>query len=85
MFPPGGTNSRAPNPAITNPIATGNSSSFCLHVTNGGSATLTWPTEVDWAGASAPSLTASGLDILVFTTIDAGTTWLGFLSGADMS
>ena len=69
---------------FTNPIASGNSSSFALHVTNGGSATLTWPTSVDWAGGTAPSLTASGLDFLVFTTIDGGTTWLGFLSGADI-
>ena len=67
-----------------NPIATGNSSSFTLLVTNGGSATLTWPTSVDWAGGTAPTLTASGIDILTFTTIDGGVIWYGFLAGADM-
>jgi len=70
---------------FTNPPASGTSGSFTLLVTNGGSATLTWPASVDWAGATAPSLTSSGLDALVFTTIDGGTTWYGFLAGADLS
>jgi len=67
-----------------NPSATGNSCSFTLVVTNGGSATLTWPGAVDWAGGSAPSLTSSGIDILTFMTMDAGTIWYGFAAGADM-
>ena len=67
-----------------NPSATGNSCSFTLIVTNGGSATLTWPGAVDWAGGSAPSLTSSGIDILTFMTIDAGTIWYGFSAGLDM-
>ena len=70
---------------FTNPIATGNSSSFTLIVTNGGSATLTWPTSVDWAGGTAPTLTSSGIDILVFTTIDGGTIWYGFAAGLAMA
>jgi len=69
---------------FTNPSPTGNSCSFTLIVTNGGSATLTWPTAVDWAGATAPTLTSSGIDIIVFTTIDAGTIWYGFAAGLDM-
>jgi len=44
-----------------------------------------WPGTVDWAGATAPTLTASGVDTLVFYTIDGGTIWYGFLAGADMS
>jgi hypothetical protein len=69
---------------FTNPPATGTAGSFTLIVTNGASATLTWPTSVDWAGGTAPTLTASGIDILTFTTIDGGTIWYGFLAGADM-
>jgi hypothetical protein len=69
---------------FTNPSATGNSCSFTLIVTNGGSATLTWPTEVDWAGASAPTLTSSGIDVICFTTIDAGAIWYGFAAGLEM-
>ena len=70
---------------FTNPPATGNAGSFTLIVTNGGSATLTWPTSVDWAGGSAPSLTSSGIDILTFMTIDAGTIWYGFAAGLAMA
>jgi len=69
---------------FTNPSDTGTSCSFTLIVTNGGSATLTWPTEVDWAGATAPTLTSSGIDVICFTTIDAGTIWYGFAAGLDM-
>ncbi len=67
-----------------NPPASGTAGSFTLIVTNGASATLTWPGSVDWAGGTAPTLTASGIDILTFTTIDGGTIWYGFLAGADM-
>jgi len=62
---------------FTNPSASGTACSFTLIVTNGGSATLTWPTSVDWPAATAPALTASGVDILFFTTCDGGTTWYG--------
>ena len=70
---------------FTNPPATGTAGSFTLILTNGGSATLTWPTSVDWAGGSAPGLTSSGVDVLTFTTIDGGTIWYGFLAGAAMA
>ena len=69
---------------FTNPVGTGNSSSFTLIVTNGGSATLNWPTSVDWAAATAPTLTSSGIDVLTFTTIDGGTIWYGFAAGLAM-
>lgn len=48
---------------------------FILQLTNGGSATVTWFSGVKWAGGTAPTLTASGVDVLSFYTIDAGTTW----------
>ena len=57
---------------------------FTLTLTNGGSQTVNWPGAVDWAGGSAPSLTSSGIDIITFTTIDAGTIWYGFAAGLDM-
>jgi len=69
---------------FTNPPASGTSGSFTLIITNGGSATLTWPGSVDWAAATAPTLTTSGIDVLAFTTIDGGTIWYGFLAGAEM-
>ena len=69
---------------FTNPSATGKACSFTLILTHGGSQTVNWPSSVDWAGGSAPSLTSSGIDILTFTTVDAGTIWYGFAAGTDM-
>lgn len=70
---------------FSNPPATGSGGSFTLILTNGGSQTVNWPASVDWAGGSAPTLTASGVDILTFLTTDGGTTWYGFPAGLDMS
>jgi len=70
---------------FTNPSATGRSCSFLLILTNGGSQTVNWPSSVDWAGGSAPSLTSSGIDVLVFTTVDEGTIWYGFAAGLAMA
>lgn len=53
-----------------------------LELTNGGAYTMTWPSGTRWAGGVAPTLTASGTDILVFTK--AGTNaWRGYLSSKD--
>ena len=69
-----------------NPSVTGKSCSFTLILTNGGSQTVVWPTTVQWAGGTAPTLTTSGRDVLTFMTIDAGAaTWYGFAAGLDMS
>ena len=70
---------------FSNPSASGRSCTFLLILTNGGSQTVNWPGSVDWAGGSAPSLTSSGIDVLCFTTVDAGTIWYGFLAGAAMA
>jgi len=47
-----------------------------------GSRTVTWPSSVDWPGATAPTLTAtaSKADKFVFTAID-GSNWLGSVAG----
>ena len=70
---------------FTNPAASGTACSFTLIITNGGSATLTWPTSIDWAAATAPTLTASGVDVLTFTSIDGGTIWYGIAAGIGMA
>ncbi len=69
---------------FSNPSITGKSCSFTLYLTNGGSQTVNWPATVDWSGGTAPTLTASGLDVIAFTTLDAGGTWYGFAAGLDM-
>ena len=70
---------------FSNPPASGKAGAFTLILTNGGSATITWPTSVDWAAATAPTLTAAGVDVLTFTTIDGGTIWYGIASGLAMA
>tara|TARA_Y100000310_G_scaffold255681_1_gene263199 strand:+ start:444 stop:944 length:501 start_codon:yes stop_codon:yes gene_type:complete len=69
---------------FSNPPASGKAGSFTLILTNGGSQTVNWPGSVDWAGGTAPTLTASGVDVLTFITTDGGTTWLGFAAGLDV-
>jgi hypothetical protein len=63
----------------------GKAGSLTLIITNGGSDTVTWGSgEMDWVSGLAPSLTVSGVDLVTLTTIDAGTTWLGFVVGLDV-
>jgi len=64
---------------FTNPAATGSYCEFALLLTNGGSQIVNWPASVDWPAATAPTLTAAGIDALVFWTVDAGTIWYGKL------
>jgi hypothetical protein len=69
---------------FSNPPGSGDFGTFVLELTNGGAFTITWPASVDWPGGSAPTLTASGKDQLVFTTRDGGTIWFGFVAGLDI-
>lgn len=54
---------------------------FFVVLTNGGAFTLTWWAGIKWAGGSAPTLTASGKDMLGFTQVDG--VWLGVVIGKD--
>ena len=71
--------------AITIGITANASASTCLVctliLTNGGAYTITWNSAIKWAGGTAPTLTASGVDVLHFMTVDNGTTWYGCLGG----
>jgi len=58
-------------------VPAGKAATFNLIITNGGAATVTWPASVKWASGTAPTLTASGVDVLTFLTPDGGTTWYG--------
>ena len=73
---------------FSNPPASGKAGSFTLKwIQDSSDRTITWPGSVDWAGGSAPDVTSGSakVDMYVFTTFDAGTTWYGFQSGADLS
>jgi len=69
---------------FSNPVASGNFCGFALALIDGDAYTITWPTSVDWAGGAAPTLTGSGLDLLVFVTYNGGATWIGLVSGLDI-
>ena len=71
--------------SFTNPPATGVAGTVTLIITNGGANTTTWHSSVKWPGDNAPALTSSGVDIVSFTTIDAGTTIYGFVGGINFS
>jgi hypothetical protein len=70
---------------VSNVASSGTVNSFILQLTNGGSATVTYFSGVDWAGGTAPTLTASGVDVLGFYTIDGGTNWYAFVLGKAMA
>ena len=69
---------------VSNVATSGDVGAFVLVLTNGGSATVNWFSGVTWASGTAPTLTASGVDVLAFFTINGGTTWRGFVLGYDM-
>lgn len=69
--------------SVTNPAASGKCSSFVLILTNGGAFAQTWMSGIKWPGGTAPTLTASGVDVLCFFTINGGTTWRGVISELD--
>ena len=72
---------------FSNPAASGKVSAFTLKVTQDSTArTITWPSSVDWAAATAPTLsTGSGnVDVFCFITYDGGTTYYGFTAGQAM-
>ena len=70
---------------VSNVASSGSVSAFVLEVTNGGSAALSYFSGVTWAAATAPELTAAGVDTLAFFTTDGGTTWRGFVLGLGMA
>jgi hypothetical protein len=68
--------------------ATG-ASGFSLAVTqdaSGSGYTVTWPASVKWPGGSAPELTATAdkTDAFIFTTSDAGASYVGLVAGKDI-
>ena len=73
----------------SNPATSGDVSAFVLKVTQDGtgSRTIAFPAAVDFAGGTAPTLStgANDVDVFVFFTVDAGTTYYGFTAGLDMS
>ena len=69
---------------FSNPAASGKASAFTLKVTQDSTArTIAWPSSVNWAADTAPTIsTDSGaIDYFVFITTDGGTNYYGFTAG----
>ena len=74
--------------SFANPAASGKVSTATLRVIQGSTArVITWHSSIKWAGDEAPTLSTGDddVDIFVFYTVDAGTTYYGFTAGQDMS
>jgi hypothetical protein len=72
---------------FSNPASSGRASAFILKVIQDSTArSITWPNSVDWAAATAPTITTTnnGVDVFGFLTIDGGTTYYGFTLGQAM-
>ena len=72
--------------SFSNPKASGANSTITLIMTNGlAHGDVAWHSSVKWPGDVAPTLSASGVDIISFLTIDGGSTWYGFVGGINFS
>lgn len=69
--------------SFTNVPTSGRTKFVVLEITNGGSATVNWPTNTRWPNGSAPTLTTSGVDVVVFFTDDGGANWRASLAQKD--
>ena len=68
---------------FSNPPSSGTAYAFTLVITQPSTAvTITWPSSVDWAAATAPDAPGnSEVNAYGFMTRDGGTTYYGFLGG----
>jgi hypothetical protein len=69
---------------VSNVASSGDVAAFVLVLTDGGAYTVNFFSGVTFAGGTAPTLTASGVDILAFFTINGGTTWRGLVLALDI-
>lgn len=70
--------------SVTNVPATGQVISLVLEITNGGAFSISYWTGVKWGNGTAPTLTASGKDILAFYSHDGGATFNGLVLAKDV-
>ena len=72
---------------FSNPSATGKACSFTWIMTQHSTAvTVAWPGSVAWDSGTAPTISEDdAVYVFTFLTVDAGTSWLGFLAGSKMA
>lgn len=72
--------------AVSNWPASGTLGKLTLEITNGGSFTMAgWPGTTIWSGGAAPTLTPSGKDTIVLTSVDGGSNFRGYLTSQAMA
>jgi hypothetical protein len=70
--------------AFSNAPSAGNSQVVLLRLTNAGGGTLVWPANTKFAAGTAPTLTASGVDVLGVYYDVTTTTYMIFVIGLDV-
>lgn len=70
--------------AFSNAPGAGSAQVVYLRLTNAGSAVITWPASTKFAGGTAPTLTASGVDLLAVKYDLTTTTYQVFVIGLDV-
>jgi hypothetical protein len=65
---------------FSNVAVSGKCSTVTFVLTNAGAFAITWSPVPKWPAATPPTMTVAGVDILVFTTTDGGTTWYAVAS-----
>ena len=78
------TISAATTLTVANVPLAGQVGSFILELTNAGT-NITWFANIHWPGASVPTLSTTGTDVLGFYTRNAGASWMGLLLGKGMA
>lgn len=60
---------------------------FLFTNTSGSSHTINWPSNTKWPGGTSPTMTTiqNATDIISLSTVDGGTSWYGFLGGAEFT
>lgn len=71
--------------SFDNPPASGRAVTMTLILDGASTATINWPASVDWPGGGAEPTWSTGIDVVSFVSVDAGTTWYGFLGGLDFA
>lgn len=72
--------------SLSNPPASGIAGTMTVIFTNGNAhGDVAFHSSIKWPSDVAPSLTASGVDVISFLTTDGGTTYYGFVGGLNFS
>ena len=72
--------------SLSNPPASGIAGTMTVIFTNGNAhGDVAFDSSIKWPSDVAPSLTASGVDVISFLTTDGGTTYYGFVGGLNFS